>query len=656
MSCIKKTHIRIILSVLLATILTLFSYKLYCTYYVDFSLEARSCGNPSAISILYHSPTNPDAWPTMRPTSCSTNGDSNFHLLKFNIPVKKLDTLHILLENNTSACDLRNIQFTSQNKILDISNTWAPNPPNETLTVQDGIITVKSVGTDPPRLRLNQSSTTLKGQKHLDWLTAGLIWLLSILISISLLGAIQKDPKRALNPPALWQKRLLLFFFWSILFLLGFVLYSITSYSWPGCDEYWSAACGYEHRLAFREPWDAYINAYMTWNQRLGNCIQFFVITAGKVYFDILNPIFLLLTIMAIIKLAAGRIVPDAKTSLLVLATFTLLICAVPSPKQTLFLACPTCIYTWVAPFWLYFLSVLLRGEQCFDLAQKQTSRIMIHTALFLIGFCSGMTNECVIAALLLFIFVYIVLKRKTVKSYQYAAIAGFACGCIVFFSAPALRLRAASEGSIPVNLSNVPYLDRLEYWPRLIGDLYTSTSTAWLVLCILTVIACIGWFFLKKQRRILGQNLMLSAGLFLGAIIMSSSYLGGAVPYSFGHMPSALLLICACITILNAIHNQLPAGRAIVCFTILLLCVPVTKKIMQAMTFGRYTQSYLEHRAVLMHNARQTDTIPILEDLPFSNNDDPFIWIEDLKHPEVKKRAAQYYGVKDIKFAHDIP
>ncbi|MBT9449826.1 hypothetical protein ICN84_07020 [Akkermansia glycaniphila] len=651
-----KTHIRMLLAVILATILTLASYKLYCTYYIDFSLEARSCGNPSTISILYHSPKNPDAWPTMLPTSCSTTGDSNFQLLKFNIPVKKLDILHILLEPNRSACDLRNIQFASQNKILDISNTWAPNPPNETLSLHDGIITVTPVGTDPPRLRLNQSSTTLKGQKHIDWPTAGLIWIFSNLICFSLLGLIHKDPRREINPPSLWQKRLSLFFFWSMLFVLGFVLYTVTNYSWPGCDEYWSAACGHEHHLTFCEPWDAYIQAYMTWNQRLGNCIQFFVITAGKVYFDILNPIFLLLTIVAIIKLATGRIAPDAKTSLLVLATFTLLICAVPSPKQTLFLACPTCIYTWVAPFWLYFLSVLIRGEHRFDLAQKQTSRIMIHTALFLIGFCSGMTNECVIAALLLFIFIYIILKRKTVKSYQYAAIAGFVCGGIVFFAAPALRLRAASEGSIPVNLSNVPYLERLEYWPRLLGDLYTATSTAWLVLGILTAIACIGWCFRKNQRRILSQNIILSAGLFLGAIIMSSSYLGGAVPYSFGHMPSALLLICACITLLNTIYTQLPAGRSIACLTILLLCVPATKKIEQAITFGRQTQPYLENRNILIHRARQENTIPVLEELPFTNNNETLIWIEDLKHPEVRKRAAQYYGVKEIKFAHDVP
>lgn len=441
-----------------------------------------------------------------------------------------------------------------------------------------------------------------------------------------------------------------------MLFVLGFVLYTVTNYSWPGCDEYWSAACGHEHHLTFCEPWDAYIQAYMTWNQRLGNCIQFFVITAGKVYFDILNPIFLLLTIVAIIKLATGRIAPDAKTSLLVLATFTLLICAVPSPKQTLFLACPTCIYTWVAPFWLYFLSVLIRGEHRFDLAQKQTSRIMILTALFLIGFCSGMTNECVIAALLLFIFVYIILKRKTVKSYQYAAIAGFVCGGIVFFAAPALRLRAASEGSIPVNLSNVPYLERMEYWPRLIGDLYTATSASWLVLCILLAIACIGWCFLKNQRHILRQNIILSSGLFLGAIIMSSSYLGGAVPYSFGHMPSALLLICTCITLLNTIYTQLPAGRPIACLTVLLLCVPATKKIEQAITFGRQTQPYLEKRNILIHHARQENTIPVLEELPFTNNNETLIWIEDLKHPEVRKRAARYYGVKEIKFAHDVP
>lgn len=654
MSCFMKNHIRMLFAVLLATILTLASYKLYCTYYIDFSLEARSCGNPSTISILYHSPKNPDAWPTMHPTSCSAAGDNNFQLLKFKIPVKKLDILHIMLENNTSACDLRNIQFANQNKILDINNTWAPNPPNETLTVNDGIITVKPVGTEPPRLRLNQSSTTLKGQKHIEWSIAGLIWFLSILISFSFLGLIQKNPKREMSLPPLWQKRLLLFFFWGSLLVLGFILYTITSYSWPGCDEYWSAACGHEHHLTFREPWDAYINAYMTWNQRLGNCIQFFVITVGKVYFDILNPIFLLLTIMAIIKLATGRIVPDAKTSLLVLATFTLLICAVPSPKQTLFLACPTCIYTWVAPFWLYFLSVLIRGEQRFGLAQKQPFRIMIHTALFLVGFCSGMTNECVIATLLLFIFVYIILKRKTVKSYQYAAIAGFVCGGIVFFAAPALRLRAASEGSIPVNLSNIPYLERLEYWPRLINDLYAATSMAWTVLYIMLAIACISVFFLKNQRRALLQSIMMSILLCLGAIIMSSTYLAGAVPYSFGHLPSSLLIICACITLLNAIYTQLSAGRSIAYFTILLLCFPTTTKIMQAIAFGRQTQPYLENRNLLLNRARQENTIPVLEELPFSNDNNTLIWIEDMKHPTVRKKAAQYYGVKEIKFAHD--
>ncbi len=187
-----KTYWKFILSALLAVILTLCSYKLYYTYYVDFSLEARSIGSPATIAIIYHSPINPDSWPSMKPTSGQSSVGNKFQLLKFRIPVKKLDTMNVLLGDGTQTVELRQVRFAHQPTDITLKDTWLNNPPIEQLSEQDGTITIKPLTGQPTRLRLIESATTLKGRRSINWPTAILIWCVSSLVCFDLLGHHKK--------------------------------------------------------------------------------------------------------------------------------------------------------------------------------------------------------------------------------------------------------------------------------------------------------------------------------------------------------------------------------------------------------------------------------------------------------------------------------
>lgn len=187
-----KTYWPVILSALLAVILTLCSYKLYYTYYIDFSLEARSIGPPATVAIVYHSPKNPDAWPTMQPTSGLSSVGDKFQLLKFRIPVKKLDIMHVLLDDGTQTVELRQVRFARQTTNITLKDTWLTNPPIEQLSEQDGTITIKPLTGEPTRLRLIESATTHKGRGEINWPTAILIWSISSLICFDLLEAYKR--------------------------------------------------------------------------------------------------------------------------------------------------------------------------------------------------------------------------------------------------------------------------------------------------------------------------------------------------------------------------------------------------------------------------------------------------------------------------------
>lgn len=192
-----KTHWKFILSVLLAAIMTLCAYKLYYTYYIDFSLEARSIGSPATVAILYHSPKNPDSWPTMQPTSGQSSIGGKFQLLKFRIPVKKLDIMHVLLGDGTQTVELRQIRFAHKTTNITLKNTWLTNPPTEQLSEQSGTITIKPLTGEPTRLRLMESETTLKGRGQINWPTALLIWGIASLICFDLLGSHQRKSQLA---------------------------------------------------------------------------------------------------------------------------------------------------------------------------------------------------------------------------------------------------------------------------------------------------------------------------------------------------------------------------------------------------------------------------------------------------------------------------
>lgn len=184
-----KTYWKFILSALLAVILTLCSYKLYYIYYVDFSLEARSLGPPATVAIIYHSPKNPGAWPSMKPTSGLSSVGNKFQLLKFQIPVKKLDIMHVLLGDGTQTVELRQVRFARKTTNIALKNTWLTDPPIEQLSEKDGTITIKPLTGQPTRLRLIESATTLKGRGQINWPTAILIWGVSSLICFDLLGS-----------------------------------------------------------------------------------------------------------------------------------------------------------------------------------------------------------------------------------------------------------------------------------------------------------------------------------------------------------------------------------------------------------------------------------------------------------------------------------
>ncbi len=651
----KKKN-QFIISFLIALIATVCCYKIYYTHHVDFSFEARSIGEPTNISILYHSPKTPDAWPTLQSTQGLALANQDFRTFQFRIPVKKLDTLNILLGHSSDGIELRNIRFSNSTKNLGVQDTWTPDPPIEKISENNGIISILPLTNEQARFRLTGPASTMKGIGEIDWFKVILLFASTLLVAFGILK--HKNADRITICPGIDSRKnkfLTHVLFWGLLTVLAALLYVVTYYSWTGCDEYWSAVCGYKHQLAFREPWDAYVHAYMTWNQRLGNCIQFFVITAGKTYFNFLNPLFILIAILAAIKLSAGRVRFNQETIVLILIVFSLFICAVPSPKQTLFLACPTCIYTWVASFWLFFLSILIFGCSYGKKEQKTSLlRMIILTGIFLIGFCSGMTNECVIGSLIIFCTIYVLFRRKKINTAQWVSLSGFLTGTIVFFSAPALRVRAAGEATVPVNLTNMPYFERLEYWPMLMRDLFSSTSFALYTLAGLLTLSILLAIFVKDIRKEILRTSIIALAFIAGAVLMSSTYLAGAVPYKFAHLPSSLLIICSCIIPIRLIYSKFAYGKWIVICIALLLFSHAIQNIKEAISFGQQVLPYQTLRTNTIFDARKNNMIPKLHKLPISNEDNPYIWIEDLHNPSVRKQAAKYYEVSEIQFQND--
>lgn len=645
----KKKN-QFIISFLIALVATICCYKIYYSHHVDFSFEARSIGEPVRVSILYHSPKKPNSWPTLRPTQGPAFTNQYFRTFQFRIPVKKLDTLNILLDHAPNGIELRNIRFTNSTRNFGIQDTWSPDPPIEKLSEDNGIIRILPLSNEQARFRLTGPASTMKGQGEINWFKVISLFVITLLASFGVLQYKNSDRHAICSVSDSRKARIILqITFWSVLAFLAFLLYAVTYYSWTGCDEYWSAVCGYNHQLAFKEPWDAYVHAYMTWNQRIGNCIQFFIITAGKAYFNFLNPIFIIITTLAIIKLSAGRIQFNLATILSILVVFSLLICAVPSPKQTLFLACPTCIYTWVASFWLFFLSILLFGCSYDRKDRKPFLRMILLTGVFLIGFCSGMTNECVIGTLIIFCTIYIFFRRKKINTGQWVGLFGFLTGAIVFFSAPALRVRAAGEATVPVNLTNVSYFERLEYWPMLMSDLFSSTSFALYTLVGLLLLVILLAIFIHDIRRELPRTLATSLAFVAGAVLMSSTYLAGAVPYIFAHLPSSLLIICSCIIPLRLIYSKFIYGKWLTICIALLLFSYAIQNIKEAISFGQQALPYQTLQTNTILNAKKNNVVPKLDKLPISNEDNSYIWIEDLNDPSVRKQAAKYYGISEI-------
>ena len=98
----------------------------------------------------------------------------------------------------------------------------------------------------------------------------------------------------------------------AVTFSVLFILYIISWFSPIAGDSFIHDRTGYLGQFHIRHVWKACVDSYLYWNPRLGEMAAFFITSAPRLVWTVLNPVFVLALVLGLYVLALGRM-PDLR-------------------------------------------------------------------------------------------------------------------------------------------------------------------------------------------------------------------------------------------------------------------------------------------------------------------------------------------------------
>lgn len=449
--------------------------------------------------------------------------------------------------------------------------------------------------------------------------------------------------------------------FWTLVLAALLYVALISWWSPLTSDTYHHALTGMEHRFSFSLVWERCVASYMNWNPRIGEYLAFAVATAGKWLFILLNPFVLVVLALLMFYLAVGRRVNPrswADVRLFGLGLLLLFTCTA-RPGVTLYWLSGATNYSWAAAIWLGFLC-LNRGllEKGKDGEKTECGKNVWGrwTAVLILGFLAGMTNENNIPGTwlllgALFVVVRLIWKEK-LPLWFYAGVAAHVAGSLCMLLAPGVsaRMNSSTPGCVEP-LSGV--WDRLEAVPVLLLRMHEYLA---LPLLLGAAAAWMLWRNFRGKRNAF-QPWKVSIGTamvyILTAYAMALSFAAAVVPADHA-MFSATLLFCTGVMgllhVWHAVTVSRPRPRYFVAAFILLSGVCILSTI---------------HDHLLMHRQHERRVQMILEqkkagvrkvEVPHFVRPSSWcsfiFWVDLSQDPTdyVNRGAAVYYGVENIR------
>ena len=93
----------------------------------------------------------------------------------------------------------------------------------------------------------------------------------------------------------------------AVTFSVLFILYIISWFSPIAGDSFIHDRTGYLGQFHIRHVWKACVDSYLYWNPRLGEMAAFFITSAPRLVWTVLNPVFVLALVLGLYVLALGR-------------------------------------------------------------------------------------------------------------------------------------------------------------------------------------------------------------------------------------------------------------------------------------------------------------------------------------------------------------
>ena len=233
----------------------------------------------------------------------------------------------------------------------------------------------------------------------------------------------------------------------AVTFSVLFILYIISWFSPIAGDSFIHDRTGYLGQFHIRHVWKACVDSYLYWNPRLGEMAAFFITSAPRLVWTVLNPVFVLALVLGLYVLALGRM-PNLRrecgawTWLFALSMFV-------SAGVTVYYVCLTRAgsmnYVWTGCLIVWFMNIYRTrwGKRI------TSSRLGLSSGCLIYGIFCGACNEgatigmaaafCIMAAVGMF-------RDRRVGAYVWCGFAGVALGGLFLFAAPGLYSRLGHD------------------------------------------------------------------------------------------------------------------------------------------------------------------------------------------------------------------
>ncbi len=233
----------------------------------------------------------------------------------------------------------------------------------------------------------------------------------------------------------------------AVTFSVLFILYIISWFSPIAGDSFIHDRTGYLGQFHIRHVWKACVDSYLYWNPRLGEMAAFFITSAPRLVWTVLNPVFVLALVLGLYVLALGRM-PNLRrecgawTWLFALSMFV-------SAGVTVYYVCLTRAgsmnYVWTGCLIVWFMNIYRTRW-----GKRITSpRWGLSSGCLIYGIFCGACNEgatigmaaafCIMAAVGMF-------RDRRVGAYVWCGFAGVALGGLFLFAAPGLYSRLGHD------------------------------------------------------------------------------------------------------------------------------------------------------------------------------------------------------------------